>query len=252
MCPGPWAQSAVGTVLERVGVKGASQGRDWPELNQLTVGRAGTKTWGLECSACLRHLVPNVVVPNDWDANAREVWRRWNWRGEVSCLLFFGSFYESPLNLVDYTPPRLLAFKPLSLQSPLISNNTSDLKGKVGGSWGKNSPFILLAVSGIEWLCSSCVCVCVCVWKLHHIQTLRLWTWHPKCPQLWGKMTLPAIWVWQAFLAGPAASQPTEPDIRHNPVEITACPWGRLASLGRQIYFTVLVLSLSKIILFQG
>ena len=31
-----------------------------------------------------------------------------DWRGEVSCLFFFGNFYKSPLNLVDYTPPLYL------------------------------------------------------------------------------------------------------------------------------------------------
>ena len=31
-----------------------------------------------------------------------------DWRGEVSCLFFFGNFYKSPLNLVDYTPPLCL------------------------------------------------------------------------------------------------------------------------------------------------
>ena len=30
-----------------------------------------------------------------------------DWRGEVSCLFFFGNFYKSPLNLEDYTPPHL-------------------------------------------------------------------------------------------------------------------------------------------------
>ena len=60
------------------------------------------KTWRQQC-VC--QVWGTGVVLNDWDMSARGVW---DWRGEVSCLFFFGNFYKSPLNLLDYTTPLYL------------------------------------------------------------------------------------------------------------------------------------------------
>lgn len=119
-----------------------------------------------------------------------------DWRGEVSWLQFFGNFYRIQWSsLQPYTPSPLLAFKPFCLLLPLINNNTLDLKDKVGGHGQKLSFHHAFSFWGEMTKCLSYTCV----WKLHHIQSLTLWKWDSQCPQVWGKVTPRAIWVWQAF-----------------------------------------------------